>query len=379
MSDAKSLGDLLRIRFANLALIERVNSNLGSAVGFKYTNGALTDEPAVIIFVPQKLHARWLAADQVIPEFLQGPDGLTCRTDVIESDPNLFELPDSLNLAFFKDKATLAPLPLRYIRQAPPLDARNIETLQALHGATDRIHPGSRLLGRDSQGNGYAGTLGCFVRDRNTQKLGALTNYHVADHMGNVLYYPTFDGVQVGVATRLHEYIPDERRFPRVNQQNAFYRVDCAYLELLPDMADMIDPHLFGIGNIGAALPLDLNTMGAVGRRVISVGSRRGVQGGTIMAYSYEYEDGDQSFYTDYLILGDERMGENGIPSLPTAFSDHGDSGKLIVTDDHHHNAVALLWGGSSAQLRPQRQMEKWSFGIDINRVLNLLDVDIHS
>ena len=143
-------------------------------------------------------------------------------------------------------------------------------------------------------------------------------------------------------------------------------------------MEDKIDPHLFGIGSIGKPLPLDLDTMGPIGKRVLSVGSRRGVQGGTIMAYSYEYYDGDEFLYTDYLILGDEGIGQNGLPFLPTAFSDHGDSGKLVVTDDQNHNAVALLWGGFPAQLRPSRQMEKWSFASDVSRVLNLLNVDIH-
>ena len=169
MSDAKSLGELLRIRFENRALIERVNANLGSAVGFKYTNGALTDEPAVIIFVPQKLNSRWLSPYQAIPETLQGPNGLTCRTDVIESDPELFELPDDFPLAYMQPDGKPAAVPLGMIWQAPPLSARNVEVLQALHGAADKMYPGSRLFGKTSKGEGYSGTLGCFVRDRDTK------------------------------------------------------------------------------------------------------------------------------------------------------------------------------------------------------------------
>ena len=78
--------------------------------------------------------------------------------------------------------------------------------------------------------------------------------------------------------------------------------------------------------------------MGPIGRRVVSIGRTRGITRGTIMAFGYEWYDEEESIYTDYLILG-----EGG-----QIFSDHGDSGKLIVTDDANRNAVALLWGGGS-------------------------------
>jgi hypothetical protein len=378
MANANSLRDLLRIRFENRDLIEQVNGNLGSAVGFKYKDGALTDAPAVIIYVKQKIHQRWLPTDQVIPETLQGLDGLVCRTDVVQAESSW---QDSLDLAILLSTSpvTIASVPWSALRDAPPLTSENIEALEALHGAADRMYAGSRLSGYDARSNGYHGTAGCFVKDRETGKLGILTNHHVADHPGNVLRFPNHDGVEVGEVTRLYEYIPDERRFPNTNQQDAYYRVDCAYLELRPDMADKIDPHLFGIGKIGTPLPLDLDTMGPIGQRVVSVGSRRGIQKGRIAAFSFEYYDGYGSYYTDYLLLGDEGMSEGGIPVLPTALSDHGDSGKLFVTDDHEHSAVALLWGGALQQRRPGKLFEKWSWAIDINRVLDLLQVDIYS
>jgi len=380
MANAKSLRDLLRIRFANRDLIEQVNGNLGSAVGFKYKAGALTDEPAVIIYVEQKIHRRWLPTDQVIPDTLEGPDDLICRTDVIQAESPWQEALPMAVLWSQSPVIEIASVPWGQLKDAPPLTSQNIEALEVLHGAADRIYAGSRLSGSTNYGARYHGTAGCFVKDRVTGQLGVLTNYHVADHYGNVLRFPNHDGLEVGKVTQLYEYIPDERRFPNINQQNAYYRVDCAYLELLPDMEDKIDPRLFGIGRIGAPLPLDLDTMGPVGRRVVSVGSRRGIQKGSIAAFSFEYSDGEYgSYYTDYLLLGDEGMSESGISVLPTALSDHGDSGKLFVTDDHEHNAVALLWGGALQQRRPGRLFEKWSWAIDINRVLDLLQVDIHS
>ena len=62
-----------------------------------------------------------------------------------------------------------------------------------------------------------------------------------------------------------------------------------------------------------------------------------------------------------------------------TAFSDHGDSGKIIVTDDSAHNVVALLWGGWQKRLRRGKMQEDWTYAIDINYVLDLLVVDVVS
>ena len=50
MPEATSLGDLLRIRAVNRELIDSVNANLGSSLGFKRpTGGAITDQPAIQI------------------------------------------------------------------------------------------------------------------------------------------------------------------------------------------------------------------------------------------------------------------------------------------------------------------------------------------
>ena len=65
-------------------------------------------------------------------------------------------------------------------------------------------------------------------------------------------------------------------------------------------------------------------------------------------------------------------IGEDG-----DVFSDHGDSGKLIVTDDDHRNAIALLWGGRYERLRAGHGQENWTYAIDINKVLRMLNVEI--
>ena len=85
--------------------------------------------------------------------------------------------------------------------------------------------------------------------------------------------------------------------------------------------------------------------MDIIGKKVISVGRTRGVQRGTIVAYAYEFQDEVYSIYTDLLIIGEDGK----------AFSDKGDSGKVIVTDDDDHCPVALLWGGWQESLRHGR------------------------
>jgi hypothetical protein len=382
MPAANSLHDLLRIRAANEQLIDRVNGNLGSALGFKKTtDGGMTNRPAVLIFVPRKIKNTWLPVSQQIPSTLSGPDGLTCPTDVVEGSAyqeSYLKLYESDGSEVGSGADGVAPW--TQMAGEAPLSNQNVELLEKLHGWSDAMPAGGRLAGFDSNGYGYTGTAGCFVRDRSSQALGILTNHHVADHANNILLFPWFNGQPAGQVVRLEEYARDDQRFPGViDAPNAWYRVDCAFLEIPGGMHDLVDPLLPGIGEIGSPLALDLETMGPVGRRVTSVGSRRGVQSGKIVAFSYEFHDGQEAIYTDYLIIGDDDLDERGVQVTRTAFSDHGDSGKIILTDDDTHNVVALLWGGWQKRLRRGKMQEDWTYAIGINYVLDLLDVDVVS
>ena len=381
MADARNLKDLLMIRAANRELIDSVNLNLGSALGFKKPTGeGISEEPAVIIFVPRKIDNRWLPASMKIPEILHGPGGLSCPTDVVEGG----QLQDDWNIKIYNaagNEIASGPEGVRRwseLTGEPPLSPDKVSALERLHGWSEVMYSGSRLAGFTENMEGYTGTAGCFVRDRQSSKLGILTNQHVADHLNNVLLYPWFNGVHAGKAVRLYEYVHDQNRFPDIiDQPNEYYRVDCAYLELDDEIADHVDHTLYGIGNVGDPLHLELETMEPIGRRVTSVGSRRAIQKGKIVAFSYEYHDGVDSDYTDYLIIGDEDLNEEGRQVTRTAFSDHGDSGKIIVTDDDKHNVVALLWGRWQERLRSGKMQENWTYAIDINYVLDLLKVDI--
>ncbi len=73
------------------------------------------------------------------------------------------------------------------------------------------------------------------------------------------------------------------------------------------------------------------------------------------------------SVYTDLLVIGEHPGG---------AFSDHGDSGKIIVTQSGNR-PLALLWGGWQGRLRKGYEQENWTYAIDIGKVLDYLEVDI--
>jgi len=195
--------------------------------------------------------------------------------------------------------------------------------------------------------------LGCFVKNRATEVLGLLTNLHVADHIGNTLHFASLRSLPLATVEKMQEFIRDENRFPGViNEPNAIYRVDCAFARLVSsiDEADIDTriPVVNAEGEIelltmGAPLELDIDTMGPLGKSVIGVGRTQSFQRGKIVAFAYEHlDDLNESRYTDYLIIGED--GET--------FSDRGDSGKIILTDESNPRPVALLWGGWWERLR---------------------------
>ena len=374
MPAASSIKDLIQIRHANRDYIDSLNGNLGSALGFKRRTGEeVSDEPAILIFVPRKIDPKWLPGDQVIRKELEGPDGLTCPVDVVEG--GRFE--DTVLWAFdeFNERDYLVSWDR--LRGPHPLSKSQRGLREQLRGWAKKVMPGAQLAGFDNQDNGYYGTLGCFARDADGM-LGFITNQHVADRKNNTLYFPEHHGLPIGIATTLYEWVRDEHRLEGiVDEPNALYRVDCAFVELSAEIDDAdVEPRLPLIDDadqvtyaeLGEPLALDFDTMGPVGYQVLGVGRTRSLQRGKITAFGYEFHDvGPASRYTDYLIIG-----EDG-----TEFSDPGDSGKLIVTDDDNLRPVALLWGGWREQLRVGRGQENWTYAIDINQVLELLGVTI--
>ena len=375
MAEAKNLRELLILRDHNRDYINSITDNLGSALGLK--NGV--GDPCVIVFVPRKIQKKWLPSAQVVKDKLEAPGHLHCPVDVVEGseylssgDVNLVDVTGAVY-------ARVARLVTRQeLLGSPPLSSRGrVSLLEQLRGWSETVMPGAQLY----HANGWYGTLGCFARDA-SGALGFITNKHVAGEVGDLLAFPEEGGIALGRVKRVAEQIADDMRFPGiVDEPEASYTIDCAFAELQSGfLSSDIEPRLPVVNGqdevefveLGEPLPLDLETLGPLGTSVVGVGRNRSFQKGHISAFAYNWNVRTwrnlvAKQYTDYLIVGQD--GEE--------FSDGGDSGKLIVTDDEDHRPIALLWGGWREKLRHGRMQEKWTYAIDINKILEKLDVSI--
>ncbi len=346
MPEAKSLEDLMRIRAYNSEFLESINRNLGTALGFKKRTGQpLSKQPAIIVFVPQKINPKWIPEGQVIPEKLEGPDDLWCVLDVVEGGKaeNEEEVPRAED-----------------------------ELAEQLRGWADKVWSGSQISHWINQDKGEysVGTLGAFAKSRTDGAIGFLTNQHVGIESGQKIYHPVPWGTHIGTTERVIEYVEDQEWYgPYVDEPKAFVRADCAFVKLESGFND-INPQMMGVGELGPVKNISFDDMSIIGRRVLRVGRTTGLRRGTIVAFGYEFiDDKDATAYTDLLIIGD-----NNIP-----FSTHGDSGSLIVLDNEELNPIGLLWGGWQEKLRTGYAQENWTYGIALSRLLDALEVDLIS
>jgi hypothetical protein len=350
MPQAKSLRDLMRIRAhnPNRKFLKSIDDNLGTALGFKKRTGEkISDEPAIIVFVPAKINPKWIPGSQLIPKKLKGPDGLWCPIDVVEGGKA--EIPDEVPEA-------------------------NDELCENLRGAADKIWVGSQI----SSWNGLPdplledysfGTIGAFVRSRHDKKLGLLTNAHVGMSPGTNLYHPVPWGTKLATTHSVKLYDTDKKWYALPKKASAYVRTDCAFAKIAPDFdLSNINPYMMDVGRLGETKQISLDDMSIIGQKVMRVGRTTGKRYGTIVAFGYEFIDQrDVTAYTDLLIVGDDKQ----------PFAGHGDSGSLIVLDNKKREPVGLLWGGEQQKLRTGYGQEKWAYGICLDRVLDALDIEL--
>jgi hypothetical protein len=348
MSRAKSLRDLMRIRAHNREFLKSIDGNLGTALGYKKRTGQpLSKEPAIIVFVPQKINQKWIPGSQVIPNKLKGPGNLWCRLDVVEGGK-----------ADAKDLKTVEP--------------GTDELCERLRGWDKKICPGSQISClRDEANRSYdLGTLAAFAKRRSDGKLGFLTNKHVAMAEGKKLYHPIPCGIHLGTTTQTIEYLKDEEYYgPDIDEPNTYVRVDGAFVEL-SDNVNLRDlkPQMMGVGQLGTVRQITFDDMSIIGQKVIHVGRTTGLRRGIIAAFAYEYvNDKEDTIYTDLLIAGYDNQ----------PFSTYGDSGSLIVLENEELNPIGLLWGGWQEKLRTGYSIENWTYGVFLSPLLNLLEIDL--
>jgi hypothetical protein len=346
--EAASLRELMIIRDQNRDKIEGANQNLGSALGWKHTNGVRTNHPAVIVFVPDKLHEALVPRHQRVPARLRATlsagGTLFCETDVVRGG---------------KSGAELGP---------PLLSAENRAVVAELRKGRIGLIGGVQLGSFDPILGPYVGTAGCAVRDRQG-RVGLLTSRYVAGSPGRLIYHPRPGQHSIGFSDRVIEHLFDHAHFGGVvDETNCFVRLDCAAVRLNPSAAELARPGLHELGELGDVLSIDIDSMDIIGTAVTSIGRTSGIQKGEIAAYAYEIiDDEGLSICTDLLIVGSDSAGE---------FSNGGDCGKLIVAQKGSR-PVALSWGGWRARLREGYEQANWAYATDLAKVLRYLDIEI--
>ncbi|KAK4488576.1 hypothetical protein RD792_004342 [Penstemon davidsonii] len=353
---ATTLLELMTIRAFHSKLLRRFS--LGTAIGFRIRRGELTDIPAILVFVARKVHRQWLSPAHCLPTALEGPGGVWCEVDVVE-------------FSYYGAPA------------ATPKEQLYTELVDGFGGSDPCIGSGSQVASQETYG-----TLGAIVKSRTgNRQVGFLTNRHVAvdlDYPSQKMFHPLppslGPGVYLGAVERATSFIADDLWYGIFAGTNpeTFVRADGAFIPFAEDfnMAN-VTTLVKGVGEIGDVNIIDLQSpIGSlVGKQVVKVGRSSGLTTGTIMAYSLEYNDEKGiCFFTDFLVVGENQQ----------TFDLEGDSGSLILLTSQNGEKprpVGIIWGGTAnrgrLKLKVGQPPENWTSGVDLGRLLDLLELDI--
>ncbi|KAK9741328.1 hypothetical protein RND81_03G097900 [Saponaria officinalis] len=353
---ATTLLELMTIRAFHSKILRCYS--LGTAIGFRIRKGVLTDTPAILVFVSRKVHKQWLTPIQCLPTALEGPGGVWCDVDVVE-------------FSYFG-----APEPA-------PKEQLYTEIVDDLRGNDPCIGSGSQVASQETYG-----TLGAIVRSQTgSRQVGFLTNRHVAvdlDYPSQKMFHPLppnlGPGVYLGAVERATSFITDDLWYGIFAGMNpeTFVRADGAFIPFADDF-DMshITTTVKGVGDIGDVKHIDLqSSIGSlIGKRVVKVGRSSGLTTGSVLAYALEYNDEKGiCFLTDFLVVGENQQ----------TFDLEGDSGSLIMLlgeNGEKPRPIGIIWGGTAnrgrLKLKVGHAPENWTSGVDLGRLLNLLELDL--
>lgn len=353
---ATTLLELMTIRAFHSKILRCYS--LGTAIGFRIRKGVLTEVPAILVFVSRKVHKQWLSPIQCLPTALEGPGGVWCDVDVVE-------------FSYFG-----APEPA-------PKEQLYTEIVDDLRGNDSCIGSGSQVASQETYG-----TLGAIVRSQTgSRQVGFLTNRHVAvdlDYPSQKMFHPLppnlGPGVYLGAVERATSFITDDLWygiFAGINPET-FVRADGAFIPFVDDF-DMstISTSVKGVGEIGDVKHIDLQSpiSSLIGKRVMKVGRSSGLTTGVVLAYALEYNDEKGiCFLTDFLVVGENQQ----------TFDLEGDSGSLIMLvgeNGEKPRPIGIIWGGTANRGRLKLKVgfapENWTSGVDLGRLLNLLELDL--
>ncbi|XP_004505312.1 protein NARROW LEAF 1-like isoform X2 [Cicer arietinum] len=294
----------------------------------------------------------------VLLAMLQGPGGVWCDVDVVE-------------FSYYGAPAQT------------PKEQLYTELADGLRGSDSCVGSGSQVASQETYG-----TLGAIVRSRTgNREVGFLTNRHVAvdlDYPNQKMFHPLppslGPGVYLGAVERATSFITDDLWYGIFAGTNpeTFVRADGAFIPFAEDFnMNNVITSIRGVGEIGEVHVIDLQSPinSLIGRQVIKVGRSSGLTTGTIMAYALEYNDEKGiCFLTDFLVVGENQQ----------TFDLEGDSGSLILLTGQNREKprpVGIIWGGTAnrgrLKLRVGQPPENWTSGVDLGRLLDLLELDL--
>ncbi|XP_068324816.1 protein NARROW LEAF 1-like [Pyrus communis] len=353
---ATTLLELMTIRAFHSKILRLFS--LGTAIGFRIRRGVLTDIPAILVFVARKAHREWLSHVQCLPAALEGPGGVWCDVDVVE-------------FSYYGSPVST------------PKEQLYTELADGLRGSDPWIGSGSQVASQKT-----SGTLGAIVKSRTgNRQVGFLTNRHVAvdlDYPNQKMFHPLppslGPGVYLGAVERATSFITDDLWYGIFAGTNpeTFVRADGAFIPFAEDFnLNNVITTVRGIGEIGDVYTIDLQSPinSLIGRQVMKVGRSSGLTTGTIMAYALEYNDEKGiCFFTDFLVVGENQQ----------SFDLEGDSGSLILLTGQNGEKprpVGIIWGGTAnrgrLKLKIGQPPENWTSGVDLGRLLQLLELDL--
>ncbi|XP_077253360.1 protein NARROW LEAF 1-like [Tasmannia lanceolata] len=353
---AITLLELMTIRAFHSKILRRYS--LGTAIGFRIRRGVLTEIPAILVFVARKVHRQWLNHIQCLPSALEGPGGVWCDVDVVE-------------FSYFG-----APAPT-------PKEELYSELVDGLRGSDPCIGSGSQVASQETYG-----TLGAIVKSRTGRRqVGFLTNRHVAvdlDYPNQKMFHPLppnlGPGMYLGAVERATSFITDDLWYGIFAGTNpeTFVRADGAFIPFADDFEiSNVTTSVKGVGEIGDVMVVDLQSPinSLIGKQVVKVGRSSGLTTGTVMAYALEYNDEKGiCFLTDFLVVGENQQ----------TFDLEGDSGSLILLtgkSGEKPRPIGIIWGGTAnrgrLKLKSGQGPENWTSGVDLGRLLDLLELDL--
>jgi len=190
------------------------------------------------------------------------------------------------------------------------------------------------------------------------------------------------DGAEVQICSVIvlivFSLLADLNTYPLQTLVETFVRADGAFIPFAGDFnMNNVTTTVKGVGEVGDVHVIDLQAPinSLIGRQVVKVGRSSGLTTGTIMAYALEYNDEKGiCFFTDFLVVGENQQ----------TFDLEGDSGSLILLkgqDCEKPQPVGIIWGGTANRGRLKLKVglppENWTSGVDLGRLLDLLELDL--